>query len=392
MKIACVVPDYLSGVIFCKALNKALIANGYLPVKTLGPLTEAVKPEKSELLNHIDIPMKRWVAPLDDIKYFLALVKIFKEEKYDIVISFTTKPNIFVPMAARIAGIKNITMAVRGLGQLFVKNKTIKQLLLFLIVNLFYFVSARISKNIWFTNPEDKRFFEKFLFVEKKKVFLTKNAISLDEYCTEALDEQKLANLNKWLLGTSKNQVVLMVARLIWSKGIREFVEASRILHSIKPDIKFVLIAPEETASTEAVPVEFLNAAENDVNFIWLGFRSDVKYFYSICDVSVLPSYYKEGGYPRALIEAMSFGKPVIAADTPDCRLPVQDGLNGFIVPAKNSKILAEKILFLLSDKPLQSAMGEKSLCLANSEYDDRKVIALLLERLELPNLRGINK
>ena len=96
---------------------------------------------------------------------------------------------------------------------------------------------------------------------------------------------------------------------------------------------------------------------------------------YALSDLAVLPSYYREGGYPRGLTEPMAMGKAVIAADTPDCRSPVENGKNGYIVQPKNSAELAKRISTILSDDTLISKFGAYSLNKARTEYDERVVI-----------------
>ena len=103
---------------------------------------------------------------------------------------------------------------------------------------------------------------------------------------------------------------------------------------------------------------------------------------YAISDLSVLPSYYKEGGYPRALLEAMALGKPVIAADTCDCKGPVEHGVNGYIVKPGDSQSLVNAIMEIMSNDSMRKSFGSRSLEKMNSEFDDRIVAKEVLENI----------
>jgi glycosyltransferase involved in cell wall biosynthesis len=116
----------------------------------------------------------------------------------------------------------------------------------------------------------------------------------------------------------------------------------------------------------------------------WLGFRKDVLELYALSDVAVLPSYYKEGGYPRALLEPMALAKPVIAADTDDCKGPVRHGENGFLVPPGDGKALAERIEELFKDPALRARFGSRSLEIMREEFDDRIVGMQVLAEMGL--------
>ena len=145
-----------------------------------------------------------------------------------------------------------------------------------------------------------------------------------------------------------------------------------------------MLVAPIESQSWEAIAVDEVKVVEKKANFKWLGFRKDVKAIYALSDISILPSKYREGGYPRALLEAMAFAKPVIAADTNDCRGPVHEGLNGHLVEPGNHKQLCELIYKVLSDQDKIANYGSYSLKLVRDQFDDRVVVKQLLTALEL--------
>jgi len=160
---------------------------------------------------------------------------------------------------------------------------------------------------------------------------------------------------------------------------VKEFVEASKILRDKLPMVKFILVGPEEKGSWDAVPSSYLKESERSENFHWVGFRNDVKDLYALADLAVLPSYYKEGGFPRALTEPMAMGKPLIAANTVDCRSPVEEGRNGYLVPIKNPKALADAIERLIKDDKKMKAFGRHSRLKAEKELEETLIVRQVL-------------
>lgn len=331
---------------------------------------------------HTEIEMERFISPLHDLRYFWRLYRLFRCERYSIVITFTTKPNIYGPLAARLAGIKQIVVAVRGMGRMFNEPSTYKELVMRALMACLYALACKASSTVWFTNHKDRDSFINWGFVSKNKCFLTRNAVDLTDYSIENISSYSLKKLRQELGITEDSIVIVMVARLIWSKGIGEFCDAARLLRSRLPNLHFLLVAPQESEGHNAVPLDYIRQTEASTNLKWLGFRKDVRELYALADIATLPSYYKEGGYPRALLEPMAYGKPVIAADTDDCKGPVINGENGFLVPPRNAQALADAIFTIASDEVLRRRFGEASLRRVQNEFDDKIVFEELINFL----------
>jgi glycosyltransferase involved in cell wall biosynthesis len=166
-----------------------------------------------------------------------------------------------------------------------------------------------------------------------------------------------------------------------WAKGIKEFCESSELLSS-QVNLKFLLVGPEDSGSADSVPLDYLLKYNNKNNFKWLGFRRDVKVLYSISDLAVYPSFYREGGYPRGLTEPMSMGKPVIATESEHCAKSVEHGKTGLLVPIKDSKALSEAIDKIINNSELAKEFGLKSREKAQRELDEDTIITALLNEL----------
>lgn len=375
LKVALVAPDGLSALIFFKTFVSVLKKDYQANIVTISSVDMYLEDLKKIQSTHYDLPMARWLSPLQDLVYMIRLWYIFRVGNFDHVITFTTKPNIYGVIAAKLAGVKNITMAIRGLGQTFNKGRGFKHRILQALVKQLYSVACSRCNNVWFTNKNDLEYFLTTRVVTSEQAFLTNNAVDLSQFSQKKVSKSKVNRLYQELAICPEDQVIVMVARLIWSKGVREFVEAAISLYPKFPRAHFLLVAPMEKGSAEAVPECFVRNGELKSNLKWLGFRKDVLELYFISDLSVLPSYYKEGGYPRALLEAMALGKPVIAANTEDCKGPVEDGSNGYLVEPKDTQSLVNAIDAILSNEPLKSSFGLRSIEIMNLKFDDRIVV-----------------
>jgi len=171
---------------------------------------------------------------------------------------------------------------------------------------------------------------------------------------------------------------------LLKSKGVMEFLDSATNVSKKINNVMFVLVAPRESQSSDSIKKSYIESrvSSND-NLLWIEYMKDLRPLYYISDLAVLPSYYKEGGYPRALLEPMSFSKPVIAADTDECRGVVDPNLNGLLVNPMDSLDLSEKIIKILSSKKILD-MGRHSRSIIEDRHDDTKVIKDLLLKMNL--------
>ena len=385
MKIALVCPDGLSILLFCKGIIRTLKSIKGAEVFILS--ADGIYKKNIEELGvkSVSVDIYRFANPIKDFKYMLTLYRIFKNEKLDLVINFSTKPNIYGTFAAYMANINKIVSHVVGLGATFLPSHNVKGKLIRYVFLKLYRVSCRLSDKVWFTNKNDLSYFITERMVTQEKSVLTKNYLDTDEYTPLLFSNEELSALRKELGILENDKVVVMVARMIWPKGIKEFAEAAEFLKDAYPNLKFLLVAPPEDGSDYSVPESYIKEKEKTANLKWLGFRSDVKRIYALSDLAVLPSYYKEGGYPRALLEPMAMGKPVITTDTPDCRGAVEEGKNGFLVPVKDAKALAKAIENLILDEDMLIKFGEYSRAKAEREFDEKKIVPQALLQLGIP-------
>src|SRR5262249_42452818 len=147
--------------------------------------------------------------------------------------------------------------------------------------------------------------------------------------------------------------VVLMASRLLWEKGVGEFIAAAKTLRTRGMRARFVLVGEPDRGHPSAVPVAILEHWRNAGDVEWPGWQDDMPTSIAQSHIVCLPSYYGEG-VPRILLEAAASGRPIVATDTPGCREIVRHGHNGLLVPVRDIAALAGAIEGLIENAPLR--------------------------------------
>ena len=385
MKIGLVCPQDFTVVLCCKWIIKYLQQLGH-EVLVISPINKNDNFYSNKIkefgVEHIDIKMNRHLNILDDIKYLLSLYKIFNKYKLNSVFGVCTKPNIYAPIAAKIANINNIYISIWGRGTTFLPTKSLNKKLIKLFLISLYRLSFSLSSKIWFTNPNDLNYFLDRKIINSKKIILTKNYIDSDIYKPSVLSNQTRINLLNEFSFNEKDIIIILVGRMIWSKGVKEFVDAAHVLSKDFPHLKFLLVGAEEKRNYDSVPSEYLLNLVNYNYIRWTGFRTDIPDLYALSTIAVLPSYYKEGGYPRGITEPMSMEKPVIAANTIDCSLAISDKEDGLLVKPQDSEDLVSKIKYLLNNQSEMHEISKKARIKILNEFDEKNIIKDLIYKL----------
>jgi glycosyltransferase involved in cell wall biosynthesis len=168
--------------------------------------------------------------------------------------------------------------------------------------------------------------------------------------------------------------IVLLSSRMLWIKGIRDFVEAAKLLRTRGINARFVLAGDTDPGSPGAIPREKLQEWQNAGPVEWWGHQQSMSGMVQQAALVCLPSHGGEG-VPKALIEAAAGGRAIVATDVPGCRDIVRHGTNGLLVPPKNPVALADAIDRLLKDAPLRTEMGRRGREIAVNEFSEEKVI-----------------
>ena len=232
---------------------------------------------------------------------------------------------------------------------------------------------------IWLTNPQDYNFSRR-KSSSFSKLFLTKNYVDDKIFTPELKTEAQRSFVRQSFGLPSKSFVVIMVCRMIWSKGIKQFFDTAKSMLSIHPDIHFLLVGAEESSSPDSVSLAELHQMNTLSNFQWIGFQEDILGLYAASDVALLLSYYKEGGYPRALTEPMSMSIPVVGLDTPDCRGPISHGHDGFLVAKDDVNETTNLISKLYKDEALCTEIGTHARQSILSSFSEARIIDNLFD------------
>ena len=362
--------------LFRAPIMKALLEEGHkvYAICPKGDKNDALLALGCEVINY-DIDRKS----LNPFREKQAINSIYDAIKYlhiDILHTFTAKPNIYGTMAGKKAGIPIILNLVEGLGSFYTRN-TPKNRLIQIVMERLYKKTFLHSQGCVFVNSSDPAYMVEKKIIDTHKVKIIKSVgVDTAFFSMEYYTHEKILELKK-RLNLENKLIVLMVARAIWDKGIKEYYEAASHLRQKYSDSIFVLVGGVDEGNPSCVDEAFLQEG----SVLWLGHRDDVRDLTAISDIYVLPSY-KEG-LPVTLLEASSMAKPIVTTYATGCKDVVDDGINGFLVPIKDATTLASKIEVLLQDSRLRTYMGEAGRQKAIKEFDVKQVVAQYMEYYE---------
>ncbi|MFN3976924.1 MAG: glycosyltransferase family 4 protein [Aquificaceae bacterium] len=346
---------------FRRGLIRALIDKGF-DVYVVAPEDEYSKNfPKFIPLKNLD---RKGKNPIRDAKLLLEYISIYRRIKPDLVLNFTIKPNIYSSLACRLLSIRCIS-TITGLGYVFVKESLLTK-----FVSLLYKVSLEKNQKVVFLNPDDKELFlKRGLINEEKAVIIKGEGINTELFNPKVCQKKEKDAF-----------IFLMVSRLLWDKGVGEFVSAGRLLkEAYKENIELWLLGPIDKGNPSSVSEEDIKRWEEEGIIKYLGTTQDVRPFICQADCVVLPSYRE--GIPRSLLEAMAMERPIITTDSPGCREVCKDGENGFLVKPRDVESLfrAMERMYRLSGEERES-MGRLGRKLAVDEFSEEKVIRDYLE------------
>jgi glycosyltransferase involved in cell wall biosynthesis len=310
----------------------------------------------------VDLPLDRsGMNPLADLRLLLAYVRLFRRVRPAWFLGFTMKPNIHGLLAARVTGIRAVP-TISGLGTAFIGGTLLSRLVVFLCG-----IAFRPSPAVLFHNRDDRRLFLRRRIVRPRQARLVPGSgVDLDRFKPEPPASST---------GPAR---FLFVGRLIGDKGIREFVEAARLLRGRLPRCRLQVAGPLDPGNRSAICRAELDGwiAEGLVDY--LGALDDVRPQVAAATAVVLPSYRE--GMPRSLLEAAAMGRPMIAADVPGNRQLVEHGVNGLLCVARDPASLADAIERVASmDQEKRAAMGASARARVERDFDQRIVIEAYL-------------
>lgn len=304
--------------------------------------------------------------PLCDIKTFFSLRKILKEEEPDKIFTYQAKTVIYGSLAAKTLGITEIYPLIAGIGSVFLSSGA-KAKLLYFILKTEYRAALKKCKTVFFQNPDDVEVFSKMKAIKKENAFLLNGSG---------------VNLNIFApLSHPDGCHFLCISRLIKDKGVREYLEAAKVVKQQHPECRFLLVGPFDSNPSALTPEELELFTKNGT-VEYFGEQTDVRPYLAQCNVFVLPSYRE--GTPKTVLEAMATSRAIITTNAPGCRETVTDGENGFLVPTKDVTSLAKKMEIFINDPSLAPQMGKKGRIIVEEKFDVIKVNEAIVTAMKI--------
>lgn len=304
--------------------------------------------------------------PLRELGLIVRLSRLYRGLKPDLVHPITLRSILYGEIAATFADVPVAVNGVTGLGYLFSASSFPVRLARRAVLGLIRGLTGRRDRYYIFQNPDDEALFQEHGITDSASGFVIKGSgvnVERFEYTREPKD----------------TPIALFPARMLWHKGVREFVEAARILKKGDLEARFVLVGDTDADNPAAVPANQLKRWESEGAIEWWGYRDDMPEVFAQVHVICLPSSYREG-VPKVLIEAASSGRPIVTTDMPGCREIVRDGENGYLVPPRDSEAVARALKRLLRRSALREQMGRSGRDLVRNEFSIGHVVDSTLQ------------
>jgi glycosyltransferase involved in cell wall biosynthesis len=305
--------------------------------------------------------LRRSKNPLKELISLLELISIYRSERPDIVHHVAVKPVVYGSIAARFARVPRVINAIAGMGYVF-SSKSIKaQVLRPFIKRMLKMLLNRSNTRTIFQNPDDQNMLIQAGIIHNELTRLIRGS-GVDQKIYYSVPEPA---------GTV---TIVFASRMLWDKGVKEFVDAAQLLKADKVSTRFVLVGDTDEGNLAAVPSAQLAAWHKSGVVEWWGRRSNMPEIFAQSHIVCLPSAYGEG-IPKVLIEAASCGRPIVTTDAPGCREIVQHNENGLLVPLRDHVALAQALRQLIDDPALRVRMGARGRTLVMEKFTVEKVV-----------------
>lgn len=305
---------------------------------------------------------RRSLNPYRELKTLIRICAVFRKEKPDLVHLVALKPVLYGSTMARLARVQCVVSAITGLGYVFSSRKLKALLLRPVLMVLLRVLLNRPRSKVILQNPDDQNLLVGVGAVARERTVLIRGAgVDLRIFSPRPEEPGPL--------------LVLLASRMLWDKGIGEFVAAAKILHQRHSSVNFVLVGDPDPENPSSVPEEQLIAWREKGLVDWWGRQSDMPDVFRRAHIVCLPTSYGEG-VPKVLLEAAACGRPIIATDSPGCREIVRSGDNGLLVPVNDSAALSSAIELLIENPALRRQMGARGRDIVVQEFSVEKVVS----------------
>jgi glycosyltransferase involved in cell wall biosynthesis len=340
-----------------RGLLRMLTARG-ADVTIIAPRDRTFEPLAAMGCRCVELPVaSKGTDPRQDLKTLMALYREYRATRPHLVFHYTIKPNIYGSVAAKLAGVPSIAVTT-GLGYTFIQKSRAAQ-----IAKRLYRFAFRFPREVWFLNRDDHQAFvdEKLLAHPERARLLHGEGVDLDDFARVPLPARE-------------DFVFILIGRLLWDKGVAEYVDAARSLKTRYPHARFQLLGPVGVDNPSAISRTDVEQWTRENVIEYLGEAHDVRPLIAAADCVVLPSYRE--GVPRTLMEASAMGRPIVATDVPGCREVVEHGVNGLLCEVRSASSLASQLERMLNaSHEERAAMAQRGREKVAREFDEKQVV-----------------
>jgi glycosyltransferase involved in cell wall biosynthesis len=328
---------------------------------------------RDEGFKYLPIPFVKGTRnPLLEMFAVIKLSQLYRRERPDIVHHVALKPILYGSWATRLARVPAVVNAFGGLGFVFLATDWRARLLRIGVTAVLRSALSLTNSCVLFQNSGDRdKLIKRNIVQQSQTVIIPGTGVDTKVFTPQPED--------------TGVPVVILGSRMLWDKGVGEFVQAAQLLKQEKIAVRCVLVGRTDVRSPTHIPEAQLLEWQKQGLVEWWGHQDDMPQVLSAAHVVVLPSYYE--GFPKVLLEACACGKPVVATAIPGCKEIVRGGENGFLIPAKDPGALAKAIRVLLENPALRARMGKRGREIAEREFSAdrmaRQTLAVYQELLE---------
>ena len=341
-------------------LAKVAINSGY-KVALLSHFTNHREIIEAEGIKTIAWPLNRSSRNLyKEIEAIKSIVSTIRQFKPSMIHSVAMKPVIYSAIACNLSGLKSRIFALAGLGFVFTSSKRSAKILRPFLKVIFSLLFKGKKTKLILQNPDDQRQLLSKGVINPKNIRLIRGA-GVD---TKTFSFKTIP---------SNMPIIILPSRMLWSKGIQDFIDCAKVINIDNIMARFVLVGTPDDQNPDSISTQLLTEWHKDGVIEWWEFQSDMPNVFHQSTIVCLPTTYGEG-LPKSLLEAASSGRPIVTYDVPGCREIVKDGYNGFLVKAKRVDGLVEAISKLLNDRELCIEMGKNGRKLVEKHFTQEKI------------------
>ncbi len=302
---------------------------------------------------------RRGLNPLSEAQTLVRLFRLYKQEDPDLVHHFTVKCVLYGSLVCHLLGVRSVVNSVTGLGYGFMPGREARRWLRGLLM----FFYRLVLRKTWviFQNPDDRALFlENRLVKPEQATLIPGSGVDVQRFYPQPEPDGP--------------PIIILPARLLWDKGVGEFVEAARRIRADGLRARFALVGDSDSENPAAVSTDQIRMWEKEGVVEWWGWQESMEGIYAQTHIVCLPSYRE--GLPKTLIEAAASGRPIVTSDVPGCREIVRHGENGLLVPPRDIPALAKSLEQLIQCPGLRRTMGQFGRKRVEEEYSMNLVIS----------------